>query len=97
MTIDRVEDWKRFSQAMEEYIRDDTVEKYGIDNSVSGLDLMAITHSPLICVWHILKYSLRIWNNRMKDKDIEKIAHYACLAWFFSGGKIIKKEAREIK
>ena len=59
MDIDRVEDWKRFSQAMEKYIRDHTVEKYGIDNSVSGLDLMAITHSPLICVWQILKYYLR--------------------------------------
>ena len=31
----------------------------------------------------------------MKDKDIEKIAHYACLAWCFSGGKTIKNEGRE--
>jgi len=73
MDVDRVADWKRFSQAMEEYIRDHT----------------------LICVWHILKYSLRIWNNKGKDKDIEKIAHYACLAWCFSSVKIIKNEARE--
>ncbi len=94
MDVDRVEDWKRFSQEMEEYIRDHTIDKYGIDNSVSGLDLMAITRSPLICVWHILKYSLRIWNNKGKDKDIEKIAHYACLAWCFSSGKVIKNEAR---
>jgi hypothetical protein len=24
-------------------------------------------------VWHILKYSLRIWNNRMKEHDLEEI------------------------
>ena len=93
MAVDRVEDWKKFSSHMEEYIRDHTVQKYGIDRSAtSGLDLMAITHSPLICVWHILKYSLRIWNNKMKEKDIEKIAHYSCLAWCFSGGDIVRND-----
>ncbi len=48
------------------------MEKYGTDNS-GGFDLMAITRSPLICVWHILKYFLRIWNNSMKEHDLEKI------------------------
>ena len=48
----------------------------GIVNS-GGFDLMAITQSPLICVWHILKYSLSIWNNNMKEHDFEKIR--ACL------------------
>ena len=93
MNIDRVADWQEFSKHMEEYIRDQTVQKYGIDKSEqNGFDLMAITHSPIICVWHTLKYSLRIWNNHMKEKDIEKIAHYACLSWCFSKGGIIKND-----
>ena len=98
MNIDRVADWQEFSKHMEEYIRDQTVQKYGIDQSESnGFDLMAITHSPIICVWQVLKYSLRIWNNHMKEKDIEKIAHYACLGWCFSKGEIIKNDRGEAK
>jgi len=93
MEIDRVENWREFSEHMENYIQDNTIEKYGIENSGSSVfDLMSITRSPLICVWHVLKYSLRIWNNRMKDRDIEKIAHYAELAWTLSNGKTIKNE-----
>ena len=68
-----------------------TMEKYGIDNS-DGFDLMSITRSPLICVWHILKYSLRIWNNRIKEHDLEEIAHYAELAWTMSYGKGVRNE-----
>ena len=96
MNIDRVADWQEFSKHMEEYIRDQTVQKYGIDKSEqNGFDLMAITHSPIICVWQVLKYSLRIWNNHMKEKDIEKIAHYASLAWVFSNDKIIRNDRGE--
>ena len=39
MDVDRVANWKKFSQHMEEYIRDCTVEKYGIENS-GRFDLM---------------------------------------------------------
>ena len=93
MEIDRVENWRKFSEHMENYIQDYTIEKYGIENSNSGgFDLMSITRSPLICVRHVLKYSLRIWNNKMKDRDIEKIAHYAELAWTLSGGKKHQKQ-----
>ena len=91
MDVDRVENWKKFSQHMEEYIQKRTVEKYGIDNS-GGFDLMSITRSPLICVWHILKYSLRIWNDKGKEHDLEKIAHYAELAWTMSGDEVIENE-----
>ena len=91
--MDRVENWKRFSEHMEKYIRDQTVEKYGIQDSDSGgFDLMSITRNPLIPAWLILKYSLRIWNGKMKQHDLEKIAHYAELAWTMSGGGIIKNE-----
>lgn len=31
----------------------------------------------------------------MKEHDLKKIAHYACSAWCFSDGKIIKNEVRE--
>ena len=88
--MDRVENWKKFSEHMEKYIRDQTIEKYGIqDSDLGGFDLMSITKSPLICTWHVLKYSLRIWNGKMKKHDLEKIAHYAELAWTISGDELI--------
>ena len=48
MSVDRVVNWKKFSQHMEEYIRDRTVKKYRIENS-EGFDLMSITRCPIIC------------------------------------------------
>ncbi|MEJ2658844.1 MAG: hypothetical protein P8012_16930 [Desulfobacterales bacterium] len=49
---DRVENWKKFAQHMEAYIRDRTVEKYGVKNSgeSGSFDLMSITRNPLICI-----------------------------------------------
>ena len=93
MPVDRVENWKKFSEHMEEYIREHTIEKYTMEK-IDGLDLMSIS-KPIICIWNILRYAVRIWNNRMKEQDIEKIAHYAELAWTLSGGKILRTE--EIK
>ena len=91
---DRVANWDKFAVHMKEYIRDQTVEKYSVKNSSEepGFDLMSITRNPLICVWCILKYSLRIWNGKQKTHDIEKIAHYAELAWTMSDGKVIKND-----
>ncbi|MFZ0483321.1 MAG: hypothetical protein WAL93_08030, partial [Desulfobacterales bacterium] len=45
-----------------------TVEKYGVKNSdeSGSFDLISITRNPLICVWNILRYSLRIWNGKQK-------------------------------
>ena len=90
MGIDRVENWKRFSSHMEDYIQKKTVKKYDVTTSkTKSFDLMSVTE-PIICVWNILKYSLRIWNGNMKDHDIEKIAHYAELAWTLSKGSDVK-------
>ena len=86
--MDRVENWKRFSEHMEKYIRDQTVQKYGMGKSpeVGGFDLMTITRSE-VCIWNILRYSLRNWNGKGKEHDLEKIAHYAELAWTMEGEK----------
>jgi hypothetical protein len=86
MKNNRVENWQKFAKHMEAYIRDRTVEKYGVKNSgeAAGFDLMSITKNPLICVWNILRYSLRNWNGKQKNHDIEKIAHYAELTWTMS-------------
>ena len=74
-------------------VQEKTIAKYGFDKDDSnGLDLMEITKNPLIPAWQILKYALRIWNNKMKDHDIEKIAHYAELSWSMSKGQIIKND-----
>ena len=91
MEIDLVENWKKFSEHMEKYIKERTVEKYSVDDS-GGFDLMSITRNPLICVWHILKYSLRMFNGKQKEHDLEKICHYAELAWTMNGGEVIKSD-----
>jgi hypothetical protein len=50
MGVDRVEEWKRFSEHMEKYILEQTVQKYGMGNSGSGsFDLMTITKLE-VCV-----------------------------------------------
>jgi hypothetical protein len=88
MPVDRVENWRKFSEHMEKYIREQTVEKYGMGNSGSGsFDLMAISR-PEICLWNLLRYSLRNWNGKGKECDLEKIAHYAELAWTMGEKKI---------
>ena len=46
----------------------------------SAFDLMTIT-KPEVCVWNILRYSLRNWNEKGKEHDLEKIAHYSEIAW----------------
>jgi len=94
---DRVENRKKFAEHMEKYIQERTVEKYGVKNSdeSGSFDLISITRNPLICVWNILRYSLRIWNEKQKIHDIEKITHYAELAWTMSDGKIMESEIAE--
>ena len=81
MDIDRVEEWKKFAEHMENYIKEQTLAKYGVENSGNSVDLMAITNDPKVCVWNILRYSLRMWNGKMKEHDLEKVAHYAELGW----------------
>ena len=88
MENDRVENWKKFAEHMEKYIQEQTVEKYGIEKSdpeSKVIDLMSIT-KPIVCIWNILRYSLRIWNGKSKVHDLEKIAHYAELAWTMTDG-----------
>jgi hypothetical protein len=91
MAIDRIANWLKFSKHMEEYIHKETVEKYTADGN-DGFDLMALTSSPVICIWNVLKYAFRIWKNRMKSHDLEKIVHYAEMAWTMSEGSIIRNE-----
>jgi hypothetical protein len=91
MPVDRLAQWKEFSAHMEEYISVHTVSKYGVD----GIDLMSITCHPLVCIFSILKYALRIWTGNMKIHDLEKIAHYAQMAHSLTEGKIIKLQEKE--
>ena len=44
------------------------------------LDLVSITRLD-VWVWSILRYSLRNWNGEGKEHDLEKISHYAEMAW----------------
>ena len=77
-SVDRVADWRIFSEHMEEYILERTVEKYTINSST--FDLMSFTE-PMVCIWNVLKYTLRIMNNKAKEHDVEKIAHYIQMYW----------------
>jgi len=49
--------------------------------------LMTITQ-PEVCAKKILRYAVRNWNGKGKEFDLEKIAHYAEMAWTMVGGKI---------
>jgi hypothetical protein len=91
MPVDRLAQWKEFSAHMEEYIATHTLNKYGVD----GIDLMSITAHPLVCIFSILKYALRIWTGNMKVNDLEKIAHYAQMCHSLTEGKIIQRSDRE--
>ena len=88
MSVDRVENWKEFSRHMEEYIGSWTIEKY---SGADGCDLMSMTGDWKICVWNILRYATRLWNGHAKDHDLEKIVHYAEIAWNLSEGKVAEK------
>ena len=45
----------------------------------STFDLMTVTGAQ-VCLWNILRYSLRNRNGKGKKYDLEKIAHYAEMA-----------------
>lgn len=86
MEIDRLRNWQKFSGHMEVYIKKSTVEKYGFgDPDAGGFDLMSLG-KPFVCVWNILRYAVRLWNGKGKAHDLEKIAHYAEIAWTMNGG-----------
>lgn len=88
--VKRVEDWKEFSRHIQSYIREQTAGKYSMAKG-SDFDLMSISDSK-ICIWNILKYALRNLNGKGKEHDLEKIVHYAQMAWTLSGRKAIGDE-----
>ncbi len=94
MATDRIENWKKFSQHMEEYIGTWTVEKYQVEDS-DGCDLMAMTKDWRICVWNILRLATRLWNKHEKGNDLEKIAHYAEIAWTIINEKSAQAKAND--
>jgi len=47
---------------------------------------VTVNVKPVVCVWKILQRSLRNWNGKGKEHDLEKIAHYAELAWTMEAG-----------
>ena len=48
MSNNRIENWRKFSAHMETYIRERTIEKYKMDETGDGFDLMSIS-KPEIC------------------------------------------------
>ena len=92
----RVENWTRFSQHMEEYIRERTVKKYSVPGP-QGCDLISMTNDWKVCVWNILKYAIRLWNGHAKDHDFEKMAHYCEMAWTLSEGKVVPDKGESDK
>jgi hypothetical protein len=82
--IDRVGNWDKFGKMMHDYIASFTSGKYGSGQTV---DLMHFT-PPHISIWNILKYAIRVWNGRPKRHDLQKIAHYAEMAWTYSNEDI---------
>jgi len=91
--IDRVGDWDKFSKMMHDYIEKFTVGKYGQSKK---FDLMSITE-PRVCLWNIIKYSLRCWYDSGKINDLHKIAHYAQMAYTLSDGDLSKAGITNVK
>ena len=78
METDKVKEWIQFSEYMVGYL-ETPKEKYG--ETSNKFDLMPFT-SVAICIWCILKYALRLHLGHGKQHDLEKIAHYAQMAWY---------------
>lgn len=76
--IDRKKDWQEFATYMGEGYIKGTEDKYGTKGKAPDLESFTTTS---IRIWNIIKYALRIWNGRGKEKDLEKIAHYAQMEW----------------
>ena len=91
MGVDRVGDWDKFALEMHDYIAKFTVSKYGSDgeDGREQMDLMVFT-SANVCVWNILKYSIRLFNNKGKINDLFKIAHYVQMAHTLCKGDLTK-------
>lgn len=83
MDYDRVKEWKAFSDYMSNEYLGRTIEKYGKQNAP---DLMIVT-PELVCIWNIVKYAFRLWNDRGKGREFEKIAHYSQIAWTMNNKK----------
>jgi hypothetical protein len=80
--VNRLENWKAFNRHMEQYLQDRVAGKYqGIETEEERVpDLMWFTDRKT-CIWNILKYALRVWRGHGKSHDLEKMAHYAEMAW----------------
>jgi len=69
-------EWEKFSLYMRSMYLHKTDEKYRIGN----MEFSDLTDYKTL-IWNILKYAIRLFNNAGKEHDLEKIAHYAQLAW----------------
>lgn len=78
--------WKEYSRHMESYISERTVGKYSIDGG-KQMDMMSVSDKR-ICVWNVMKDALRGMNGNGKENDLQKMAHYAQLAWNMDGGMV---------
>ena len=76
MEVDRLIEWEVFSDYMISDYLGRTTDKYG----VGSVDLMSFT-GERECIFNILKYAIRLWNNKGKGREYEKISHYAQIAW----------------
>ena len=86
--VDRVKNWREFSNHMIHYLETQVQGKYQGDKDYP--DLMWFTDVKT-CVWNILKYGLRLFRGRGKEHDLEKVAHYAEMAWTMERGKTVSR------
>lgn len=82
---EKYKEWMEFARKVGDYIEANTIEKYGDTG-----DSLTVETEPRICVWNILKYSIRMWKNRGKTNDIFKICHYAQMCYDECNGDFTK-------
>ena len=75
--FDRLKDWYAFHGHMDVYL-EAPIKKYGAEQQMN--DFLHYTDLRTM-FWNILKYALRLWLGHGKEHDLEKIAHYAQMAW----------------
>jgi hypothetical protein len=80
-TYNRSKEWRMFSYLVEQHVNNYTIPQYGDapDDEVEGW-------TPEMCAMAIQKYTKRFSSNQRGTqetrKDMLKIAHFACLAYW---------------
>lgn len=80
VSSEKIREWRRFSEAVEQHIRDYTIPQYG-----DGPDAMIESQDVEFCWQQIERYLRRrnvaVRGREEQIRDVLKVAHYASFIW----------------